>query len=98
MPQRDITKEVRESRLRESEIARELRAAREDFAEAERQYRSLEREYRRMEDIHLKKVRRGEMETDQETERLSRTGNDLETFRKSLRKRTLAPYCPVSRV
>ena len=87
MPQRDITKEVRESRLRESEIARELRAAREDFAEAERQYRSLEREYRMMEDIHLKKVRRGEMETDQETERLSRTGNDLETFRKSLNEK-----------
>ena len=43
MPQRNIEKEVRDTKNRESEIARELRIAREDFSEAVQQYNSLVR-------------------------------------------------------
>ena len=59
MPNRNIREEARGVRERESEIARELRIAREDFNQAEREYRLLSNEYKKMDDIHLKKVRHG---------------------------------------
>lgn len=87
MPQRDITKEARDARARESEIARELRVAREDFEDALKQYRDLDREYHRMDNIHLKKVRRGEKENGEESGRLEATKNDLDKMRKCLNEK-----------
>lgn len=84
MPQRNIEKEVRDTKTRESEIARELRVAREDFSEVVQQYNGLVREFKRLDSIHLKKVRRGENESDLEEARYKSTREDLEKTRKIL--------------
>lgn len=84
MPQRNIEKEVRDTKTRESEIARELRIAREDFSEAVQQYNSLVREFKRLDSIHLKKVRRNEKESELEEARYKSTRDNLEKTRKIL--------------
>lgn len=84
MPNRNIREEARGVRERESEIARELRIAREDFNQAEREYRLLSNEYKKMDDIHLKKVRHGEKESDQEASRRDITKRDLDNIRRTL--------------
>ena len=84
MPNRNIKEEARGVRERESEIARELRIAREDFSQAEREYRQLSNEYKKMDEIHLKKVRRGEKESDQEASRRDITKRDLDNIRRCL--------------
>lgn len=82
MPGRDIKTEKVYVKNRESAIAGELKAARYDFMEAEKTYKDLLREYDKIEKIHLRKVRNGELESDKERDRYELTKqNMLETRR-----------------
>lgn len=91
MPGRNIKQEKADISARQTAIGRELRAAQGDFKEAEESYKYLVNEFKKLEKLHLRKVREGEPEGDMERQRYEMTKQDILETRRCLeeKERTL---------